>query len=136
MITRLLILYTWHKESTLTQHQQDQGGRSGPGQSQGRAAQRESSMAHIYQIIVQGHLDTDWSEELEGLTITHRSDGTSLLSGPLVDQSALHGLLLKVRDLGLTLLSFTRLDAQELDGPACTQTLIRVEHSRKKGTGP
>jgi hypothetical protein len=71
-------------------------------------------MAHIYQIIVQGHLDTDWSEELEGLTITHRSDGTSLLSGPLLDQSALHGLLLKVRDLGLQLLSLSRIEAQDL----------------------
>jgi hypothetical protein len=71
-------------------------------------------MAHIYQIIVQGHLDTDWSEELEGLTITHRSDGTSLLAGPLLDESALHGLLLKVRDLGLQLLSLSRIEAQEL----------------------
>jgi hypothetical protein len=70
-------------------------------------------MAHIYQIIVQGHLDTDWSEELEGLTITHRSDGTSLLSGPLLDQSALHGLLLKVGDLGLPLLSLSRIEAQD-----------------------
>jgi hypothetical protein len=74
-------------------------------------------MAHIYEIIVQGHLDADWSEELEGLTITHRSDGTSLLSGPLLDQSMLHGLLLKVRDLGLTLLSFTRLDPQQPPSP-------------------
>ena len=70
-------------------------------------------MAHIYEVVVQGHLDVDWSEELEGLTITHRCDGTSLLSGPLLDQSMLHGLLLKVRDLGLPLLSFSRLDVPE-----------------------
>ena len=70
-------------------------------------------MAYIYKIIVQGHLDADWSEELEGLTITHRSDGTSLLSGSLADQSMLHGLLLKVCDLGLTLLSLNRIDAQQ-----------------------
>lgn len=74
-------------------------------------------MAHIYEIIVQGHLDADWSEELEGVTITHRDDGTSLLSGRLPDQSMLHGLLLKVRDLGPTLLSFTRLDTPETDEP-------------------
>lgn len=49
------------------------------------------------------------------MTITHRDDGTSLLSGQLADQSALHGLLLKVRDLGLTLLSFSRLDSPEPD---------------------
>ena len=72
---------------------------------------RKSIMAHIYEIIVQGHLDADWSEELEGMMITHRSDGTSLLSGPLLDQSKLHGLLLKVRDLGLTLLSLSRIEA-------------------------
>jgi hypothetical protein len=75
--------------------------------------ERKSIMAHIYQIIVQGHLDTDWSEELEGLTITHRSDGTSLLAGPLLDESALHGLLLKVCDLGLQLLSLSRIEAQD-----------------------
>jgi hypothetical protein len=75
-------------------------------------------VAYIYEIIVQGHLDADWSEELEGLTITHRRDGTSLLSGPLADQSMLHGLLLKLRDLGLTLLSFSRLDAPEPDESA------------------
>jgi hypothetical protein len=74
-------------------------------------------MAYIYEIVVQGHLDADWSEELEGMTITHRDDGTSLLSGPLVDQSMLHGLLLKVHDLGLTLLSFSRRDTPEPNGP-------------------
>jgi hypothetical protein len=74
-------------------------------------------MAYIYEIIVQGHLDADWSEELEGLTITHRSDGTSLLSGPLADQSRLHGLLRKVHDLGLQLLSLSSLDVQEPESP-------------------
>ena len=78
-----------------------------------RPVERKSNVTHNYEIIVQGHLDTDWSEELEGLTITHRSDGTSALSGPLTDQGALHGLLLKLRDLGLTLLSCSRLEAQE-----------------------
>lgn len=73
-------------------------------------------MAHTYRIIVQGHLDADWSEELEGLTITHLSDGTSSLSGPLLDQGALPVLLLKLRDLGLTLLSCSRLEAREPGG--------------------
>jgi len=75
-------------------------------------------MEYIYQIIVQGHLDADWSEEFEGLTITHQSDGTSLLSGPLIDQAALHGVLLKVRDLGLSLFSFTRIEPEDPDVPA------------------
>jgi hypothetical protein len=119
MATRLLIHYTLHKGLTLIRQQQAREGRSWPTRQQHRRpAERKSAMAHIYEIIVQGHLDADWSEELEGMTITHRSDGTSLLAGPLADQSMLHGLLLKVRDLGLPLLSFSRLDAQEPDGPA------------------
>jgi hypothetical protein len=74
-------------------------------------------MGRIYEIIVQGHLDTDWSLELEGMTISHRRDGTSLLSGPLLDQSVLQGLLLKMGGLGLQLRSLRRLDAQEPQSP-------------------
>ena len=70
-------------------------------------------MPHVYQIIVGGHLDPDWSEEFEGLTITQRSDGASLLVGPLVDESVLHGVLCKVRDLGLPLLALARLEPEE-----------------------
>jgi hypothetical protein len=62
---------------------------------------------------VQGHLDADWSEEFEGLTILHQSDGTSLLCGVLADQSVLHAVLLKVRDLGLPLLSFRRIQGRK-----------------------
>ena len=75
-------------------------------------------MGYIYQIIVQGHLDADWSEELEGLTITHHSDGTSQLYGPLADQTILHGVLQKVRDLGLPLLAFRRLEGPQPDEPS------------------
>lgn len=73
-------------------------------------------MQQVYHIIVQGHLDTGWSEEFEGLLITHRSDGTSLLSGPLQDQSMVQGVLLKVCDLGLSLLSLTRIESEASDG--------------------
>ena len=58
-----------------------------------------------YVIRVKGHLDTFWQAWFENLLITHQSDGTSLLSGPIRDQAALYGILFKMRDLGLTLLS-------------------------------
>ena len=58
-----------------------------------------------YEIQVAGHLDQRWVEWFDGLTLTHQSDGTTVLHGPVVDQTALHGLLQKVRDLGLPLVS-------------------------------
>ena len=58
-----------------------------------------------YIIRVKGHLDPFWQEWFEHLSITHQSDSTSLLSGQIRDQAALYGLLCKMRDLGLTLLS-------------------------------
>ncbi len=58
-----------------------------------------------YVIRVKGHLDPFWQEWFENLSITHESDGTALLSGPIRDQAALYGILIKMRDLGLTLLS-------------------------------
>jgi hypothetical protein len=57
-----------------------------------------------YVIRVKGHLDPFWQEWFDHLTITHQSDGTTLLSGQIRDQAALYGLLIKMRDLGLTLL--------------------------------
>jgi hypothetical protein len=59
----------------------------------------------VCQIRVEGHLDQHWAEWFEGLTITPQVGGETLLSGPVADQAALHGLLKKVRDLGLPLLS-------------------------------
>ena len=61
--------------------------------------------APYYEIRLKGHLEARWGEWFEGLTITLEENGDTLLSGPLADQAALHGILKKVRDLGLTLLS-------------------------------
>lgn len=58
-----------------------------------------------YEIRLKGHLDSQWADWFEGLTITLEEDGTTLLSGPVADQAALHRLLKKIRDLGLTLIS-------------------------------
>ncbi len=58
-----------------------------------------------YEIRVRGHLDARWASQFAGLTITLEADGDTLLAGPVIDQAALHGVLKKVRDLGLSLLS-------------------------------
>jgi len=64
-----------------------------------------TSNAPYYEIRLKGHLEVRWERWFDGLTITLEENGNSLLSGPLADQAALHGILKKVRDLGLTLLS-------------------------------
>jgi len=64
-----------------------------------------ASQTVIYQIRLKGHLDPQWTDWFEGLTITLLEDGDTLLTGPVVDQAALHGLLKKVRDLGMPLVS-------------------------------
>ncbi len=70
----------------------------------------------LYEIRVRGHLDERWAEWFEGLTITLEEDGDTLLTGPVIDQAALHGLLKKVRDLGMPLLSVNSvgLDTEEV----------------------
>ncbi|MBI5300988.1 MAG: hypothetical protein HY868_02545 [Chloroflexi bacterium] len=59
----------------------------------------------IYQIRIKGHLDSQWTDWFDGLTITLEDNGDTLLTGPVIDQAALHGLLKKVRDLGMPLVS-------------------------------
>jgi hypothetical protein len=58
-----------------------------------------------YQIIIEGHLDPCWQDWFEGLTVTRTDDGRTILSGPIRDQAALHGVLKKINNLGLTLIS-------------------------------
>ena len=64
-------------------------------------------MPEYYEIKIKGHLDQRWSESLAGLTLTHLQGDETLLSGTLPDQPALHGLLERIRDLNLTLISVT-----------------------------
>ena len=66
-----------------------------------------------YQIRVQGHLDPSWQHRFEGLRIEQQEAGTTLLVGALPDQAALHGVLLQIVRLGLTLLSLEASEAQE-----------------------
>lgn len=70
----------------------------------------------VYQIRVKGHLGCEWTEWFGSLSITLQSNGATLLAGPLVDQAALHGLLKKLRDLGIPLLSLGRVEIDQADG--------------------
>lgn len=63
-----------------------------------------------YEIRVKGHLDDQWAAWFEGQTLTREESGTTLLTGPAVDQAALYGLLKKVRDVGMPLISVIRID--------------------------
>jgi hypothetical protein len=71
----------------------------------------------VYQIRVKGHLGRKWADWFGGLTITRKNNGDTLLTGLVVDQAALHGLLKKVRDLGIPLLSVNRVEPNQVDGP-------------------
>lgn len=68
-----------------------------------------------YEIRLRGHLDERWAHRFAGLTITLESNGETLLTGPVVDQAALHGWLRKVRDLGMPLISVARMRGDEID---------------------
>ncbi|MFL6276876.1 MAG: hypothetical protein ACJ74G_16945 [Blastocatellia bacterium] len=70
----------------------------------------DTSQPTIYQIRVKGHLGSQWKDWFGGLTVTLEDNGETLLTGPVVDQAALHGLLRKVRDLGIPLVSVIRVD--------------------------
>jgi hypothetical protein len=69
----------------------------------------------VYQIKIKGHLGRQWTDWFEGLTIMLGDNGDTLLTGPVVDQAALHGLLKKVRDLGMPLISVNRVKSGQVD---------------------
>jgi hypothetical protein len=71
-----------------------------------------------YEIRVEGHLETRWAAWFDGLALTHGSDGTTIIHGPVADQAALHGLLQKIRDLGLPLISVNHVAPGHPPAPA------------------
>ncbi len=89
----------------------------------------------IYQIRIKGHLDRRWTDWFGGMTITLEENGYTLLTGPVVDQAALHGLLRKVRDLGLPLISVTRAQTDQIDGPDSKQAIEASTLERKQDGG-
>ncbi len=82
----------------------------------------------LYEIRLKGHLGSQWTDWFEGLTITLEEDGDTLLTGPVIDQAALHGLLKKVRDLGMPLVSVSPLE----HGPPTTLGTGQADQSDVK----
>jgi hypothetical protein len=85
-------------------------------------SERHTSTGHRpgagrYEIRLTGHLEARWAGWFDGLTISHESDGTTVISGPVADQAALHGLLQRVRDLGVSLVSVTQVEPDQPDVP-------------------
>jgi hypothetical protein len=80
-----------------------------------RNPKTDPSQALVYQIRLKGHLGRQWTDWFEGLTLTLEDSGDTLLTGPVVDQAALFGLLRKVRDLGLPLLSVNQVSLGQAD---------------------
>ena len=78
---------------------------------------RRPDRLELHEIRVEGHLDERWADWLEGLRFTHESDGTTILTGPLADQAALHGVLNRIRDLALPIVSVRRI------GPAAERAI-------------
>jgi hypothetical protein len=71
--------------------------------------------ADRYEIRLTGHLDARWTDWFDGLAVSHSGDGTTVISGHIVDQAALHGLLQRVRDLGLPLVSVRQVEDDQPD---------------------
>ena len=80
-----------------------------------RSPQRDEDRRTVYQIRLKGHLSPQWRDWFEGLTITLEEDGNSLLTGGVIDQAALHGILKRVRDLGMPLLSVNSVEPGSQD---------------------
>ncbi len=78
-----------------------------------RPTRRSSDRPEVYRIVLEGHLSGQWSDWFDGFTLTLDERGQTILVGPVVDQPALHGVLKKIRDLGLPLVSVVRLDPGE-----------------------
>ena len=84
-------------------------------------SQSRRDQPRIYELRIDGHLGSQWSDWFDGLTITLEDDEKTLLTGPVVDQAALHGLLKKVRDLGLLLLSVNVVEPGQANAPEVKQ---------------
>ncbi|HLJ34833.1 MAG TPA: hypothetical protein VKU38_14320 [Ktedonobacteraceae bacterium] len=85
-------------------------------------SESEKAQPMVYQIKIKGHLGREWTNWFDGLTLTALGNGDTLLTGPVFDQAALHGLLRKVRDLGVPLLSVNRVEPGQAEVPDVNET--------------
>jgi hypothetical protein len=87
----------------------------------------------VYQIRIREKLDDCWASRFHGLSMAHEEDGTTVLTGSIPDQAALHGLLIKMRDLGLTLLSVHQTGVPEslCDPPRADRHCLRTDESAR-----
>ena len=91
----------------------------------------EKAQPMVYQIRIKGHLGREWTDWFGGLTITLEDNGETLLTGPVVDQAALYGVLRKVRDVGMPLLSVICVKPGEAEASDVNET--HHYHSKKGG---
>jgi hypothetical protein len=95
----------------------------------------DHSLGHLeagpYEIRIQGHLGARWIAWFDGLSLTNEPGGTTLLAGSVADQAALHGLLQKVRDAGLPLISVTQINADQPAPPTMTPDQDSITHPRR-----
>ena len=102
--------------------------------SKPQGATKEYHEPGRYEIRLKGLLDSRWANQFEHMSFTHASDGTTILAGPVIDQAALHGLLRKVRDLGLPLISVMQVHPTAANGPdGTTET---DQHRSTQETNP
>lgn len=76
---------------------------------------QQMSAGESYEIKLKGHLDESWADWFDGMTFIHEDDGTTTLRGEIIDQAALHGLIKKIRDLGMPLLSVNRVESKQAE---------------------
>ena len=91
-------------------------------------------MAYFYEIRIAGHLDARWADWFDGMSITLEEDGNTILSGPVADQAALHGLLKKVRDLGMPLVSVNQVQFDETHQDHSKQGEMKMNSIKKIDT--
>ncbi len=89
-----------------------------------------------YEIRIDGHLDRRWAARFDGLALRLEDDGTTVLTGPVTDQAALHGLLGRIRDLGLPLVSVTRLDPPNRRGDPARGSTTTITAHESRGDVP
>ena len=94
----------------------------------------EKAQPLVYQFRIKGHLGSEWTDWFGGLTIKLEDNGETLLTGPVVDQAALHGLLRKVRDLGVPLLSDSRVELGQAEAPDVNETHHYRSKKRRRHT--